>query len=61
MFFGLVFFLPQVPRVFTLWLHFFKESEFRAIRPFLEWVTNSLVPARKMQKALNRPSSGHQY
>lgn len=33
MFFGLVFFLPQVLRVFTLWLHFFEESEFHQAFP----------------------------
>lgn len=55
----LVFFLPQVFMVLLLWLSFFKRVS--SIRPLLAWVTNSLVPARKTQKALNRPSSGHQY
>lgn len=59
MFFDLVFFLPQVFMVFALWLHFLKRVS--SIRPFLEWVTNSLVPARKTQRALNSPSSGKQY
>lgn len=43
MFLGLVFFLPQVFMVFALWLCFFKWVS--SIRVFLEWETNSLVPA----------------